>query len=141
MMSRACIKTVLPTKKCGLALVVEAAGSAEEQEGQPFVGTAGKALRKLCMQTGIDFRHGLVTNVFHERPEKNEIARIFVRPSVLRLKNPEITSLGNRPRGYLIGDRADEIQRLINQEVAFRINISDGRHCDLASGRRSRGGE
>lgn len=143
-MSRACIKSALPTKKCWLALVGEAPGRAEEQAGQPFVGAAGKALRKACHEVAIHFSHVLLTNVFLERPEKNEIVRFFARPSSGHRRNIRvITSLGKGPHGYLAANQGDEIsasdQR--NQKVSSQTDHGAGRHRDLGANRRSRGGK
>ncbi len=124
MMSRACIKSALPTKKCWLALVGEAPGRAEEQAGQPFVGAAGKALRKACHEVAIHFSHVLLTNVFLERPEKNEIVRFFARPSSGHRRNIRvITSLGKGPHGYLAANQGDEIRRLTNEIRRYRPKL------------------
>jgi uracil-DNA glycosylase len=53
-----------------LALVGEAPGKQEVEEGRPFVGNAGKLLDKLLEEAGIDRSKVYVTNVVKVRPTK-----------------------------------------------------------------------
>ncbi|MEH2622689.1 uracil-DNA glycosylase family 4 [Bradyrhizobium sp. AZCC 1719] len=51
-----------------LYLVGEAPGAEEAEQGRPFVGPAGGALRKLLEQAGIDLRQLRLANVIPFRP-------------------------------------------------------------------------
>src|SRR5215207_326242 len=53
-----------------LALVGEAPGKHEVEEGRPFVGNAGKLLDELLKEAGIDRSKLYVTNVVKVRPTK-----------------------------------------------------------------------
>lgn len=54
-----------------LALVGEAPGREEAEQGKPFVGAAGRVLDQLLGQAGIDRRMCYVTNVVKFRPPGN----------------------------------------------------------------------
>ena len=53
-----------------LAVVGEAPGKHEVEEGRPFVGNAGKLLDELLKEAGIDRSKLYVTNVVKIRPTK-----------------------------------------------------------------------
>jgi uracil-DNA glycosylase len=74
-----CIKIQVPDHKDfnGILLVGEAPGAYEETQGKPFVGPAGKLLDNLLSEAGIDRARCAVTNVFHARPEGNQIQKFF----------------------------------------------------------------
>src|SRR5215208_3512985 len=55
---------------CRLAVVGEAPGKQEVEEGRPFVGNAGKLLDELLKEAGIDRSKLYVTNVVKVRPTK-----------------------------------------------------------------------
>ena len=56
-----------------IALVGEAWGEKEEQQGKPFVGTSGWILDNMLRQVGIARHECLVTNVFNLRPKANKV--------------------------------------------------------------------
>jgi uracil-DNA glycosylase family 4 len=64
----------------GLAIVGEAPGKQEVEEGRPFVGNAGKLLDKLLEEAGIDRSKIYVTNIVKVRPTKESRGRITNRP-------------------------------------------------------------
>ena len=63
-----------------LAIVGEAPGKQEVEEGRPFVGNAGKLLDKLLEEAGIDRSKVYVTNVVKVRPTKESGRRTTNRP-------------------------------------------------------------
>jgi uracil-DNA glycosylase family 4 len=63
-----------------LAIVGEAPGKQEVEEGRPFVGNAGKLLDKLLEEAGIDRSKAYVTNIVKVRPTKVSGGRTTNRP-------------------------------------------------------------
>ena len=63
-----------------LAIVGEAPGKREVEEGRPFVGNAGKLLDELLEEAGIDRSKVYVTNVVKVRPTKEDGGRLQNRP-------------------------------------------------------------
>jgi uracil-DNA glycosylase len=63
-----------------LALVGEAPGKQEVEQGRPFVGRAGKLLDELLEEAGIDRSRVYVTNVVKARPTKESGGRTQNRP-------------------------------------------------------------
>jgi uracil-DNA glycosylase family 4 len=63
-----------------LAVVGEAPGKHEVEEGRPFVGNAGKLLDELLEEAGIDRSKLYVTNVVKVRPTKEGGGRTQNRP-------------------------------------------------------------
>ena len=58
-----------------LAVVGEAPGKHEVEEGRPFVGNAGKLLDELLEEAGVDRSKLYITNVVKVRPTKEEGGR------------------------------------------------------------------
>jgi uracil-DNA glycosylase len=58
------------TLRSRLAIVGEAPGKQEVEEGRPFVGNAGKLLDELLEEAGIDRSKVYVSNVVKVRPTK-----------------------------------------------------------------------
>src|SRR5215208_6185275 len=63
-----------------LAIVGEAPGKREVEEGRPFVGNAGKLLDRLLEEAGIERSKVYVTNVVKVRPTRESGGRIQNRP-------------------------------------------------------------
>jgi uracil-DNA glycosylase family 4 len=63
-----------------LAIVGEAPGKHEVEQGRPFVGRAGKLLDELLEEAGIDRSKVYVTNVVKTRPTKEGGGRTQNRP-------------------------------------------------------------
>jgi uracil-DNA glycosylase family 4 len=59
---------VSPLKRPRLYLVGEAPGAEEAEQGRPFVGAAGSALRKMVEEAGIDARKLRLANAIPFRP-------------------------------------------------------------------------
>lgn len=100
-----------------LAIVGEAPGRQEVEQGRPFVGQAGKVLDGLLEEAGIDRSKVYVTNVVKIRPTKGSNGRAQNRPpragevrdgmevlrEELQLIAPDVlVLLGNTPAKALI---------------------------------------
>ena len=91
----------------------EAPGKNEDQQGKPFVGTAGKVLDRLLRHAGIDRSQVFITNVVKCRPPFNRVPhddeRNACRPYLNRqilLINPEIICiLGLTAYSSLVGGK------------------------------------
>ena len=59
-----------------LAIVGEAPGAQEDQEGKPFVGAAGELLNGFLREAGINRNDCYVTNVVKFRPPENDLKRL-----------------------------------------------------------------
>ncbi len=71
------------TRKARLMLVGEQPGDAEDREGEPFVGPAGRILDEVLEEAGIDRREVYITNaVKHFRHEMRGKRRIHQKPTV-----------------------------------------------------------
>jgi uracil-DNA glycosylase family 4 len=68
------------TLRSRLAIVGEAPGKQEVEEGRPFVGNAGKLLDELLEEAGIDRAKVYVTNVVKARPTREDGGRTQNRP-------------------------------------------------------------
>jgi uracil-DNA glycosylase len=63
-----------PTKPFnGIAIVGEAPGRQEEMFGTPFIGETGQVLDRMLLHAEIDRAACLVTNLFDERPDNNDL--------------------------------------------------------------------
>lgn len=60
-----------------IAIVGEAPGEMEQIEGRPFVGPSGKLLNDLLSKANISRDECLITNVFEERPPRNDVSYFF----------------------------------------------------------------
>ena len=68
-----------PTKPFNrIAIVGEAPGRQEEMFGVPFIGETGQLLDRMLVHAEIDRAACLVTNVFDERPENNDLKHFCV---------------------------------------------------------------
>lgn len=128
-----------------LMLVGEAPGAREDEQGQPFVGAAGRLLDELLVSIGLTRADVFVTNVLKCRPPGNrdpapaEIERCrpyldqqiaLVRPRVivtlgnyatrlLRDDSAPITELHGRPEVRVLGGRAVLLLPLFHPAAAL----------------------
>jgi DNA polymerase len=58
-----------------VVFVGEAPGASEDQQGKPFVGSAGKLLNELLAEAGLERENVFITNVVKARPPKNRDPR------------------------------------------------------------------
>lgn len=120
-----------------IMLVGEQPGDAEDRAGRPFVGPAGRLLRELLIEAGIDEDHVYVTNAvkhfkwrprgkrrIHDKPTWSEVEACghwlaleldAVRPGL-------VVCLGATATGHLFGHSA-------------RVGELRGRQLELADGR------
>lgn len=102
-----------------IALIGEAWGEAEEEQGLPFVGPSGWILNSMLRQVGIRREECLVTNVFNLRPRpKNDI---------LTLCGPRTAGIPGQPelqRGkYVRSEFAGELHRLHRELQNAKPNV------------------
>lgn len=71
------IQPQLPVNFNGLAIIGEAPGKNEIEQGLPFVGKAGELLDMVLAETGIVREDCLISNVFLSRPDNNKIDHFF----------------------------------------------------------------
>lgn len=91
--------------------VGEAPGRTEDQEGKPFVGTAGKILSEALEFAGLDRASIYITNVVKCRPpdnrqplkEEKESCSIYLKKEFETIKPKIICILGNTAYGSLLG--------------------------------------
>lgn len=87
----------------------EAPGKAEDEEGRPFVGAAGRLLTKLIEGIGLRRENVFITNVVKCRPPNNREPKreeietcSYFTDRIISLVNPQlIMSLGNYAGCYL----------------------------------------
>lgn len=80
-----------PPFPCKLALVGEAPGAEEIQQGRPFVGESGRLLDKLLKHAKLERSEIYVTNVFSTRPRGNNVKEFFTRGGI----GPKHSGYGN----------------------------------------------
>ena len=72
-------------------LVGEAPGASEDQQGEPFVGAAGKLLDDMLAMIGLRRQEIYITNSVKCRPPKNRAASARRRSSGRILRSPRNT--------------------------------------------------
>ena len=97
-----------------IMLVGEAPGKNEDEEGRPFVGSAGKLLTNILQQAGLDRSEVYITNIVKCRPEGNRKPKkpeyttcigLYLNKQI-ELINPDIIGLmGNSANYALIGKK------------------------------------
>lgn len=94
-----------------IAIVGEAWGEKEEEEGRPFVGASGWLLDQMLSAVGIARSECLVTNCFNLRPKpKNDITNLC-GPKAQGIPNtPQL-----QPGKYIRAEYAKEIERLYDE--------------------------
>jgi uracil-DNA glycosylase family 4 len=98
----------------GLALVGEAPGAAEDQDGRPFVGKAGQLLDRLLLEAGVARDRVAVLNTVKCRPPGNrapkagELAncRPFLEEQLAVVAPRVVVALGSTAVGWFLGRSA-----------------------------------
>ncbi len=128
-----------------LAIVGEAPGSDEVDQGQPFVGQSGQLLRRTLSWAGIDPNSCLIANVCQQRPESNDIKNFEwqgpeIQAGIVQLKadlqtfRPNcILSLGRTPFRLLKPDKCYPVRVTKENPDGIRIPISDWRGSPFIS--------
>lgn len=97
-------------KRARVLLLGEAPGVSEDRAGEPFVGSAGRLLKRLLEEAGLERSDIYITNVVACRPPKNRTPRVSEikahRPWLeeqLRLVQPEVVvTLGRIALTYFL---------------------------------------
>jgi uracil-DNA glycosylase len=104
-----------------IMFVGEQPGDAEDIEGEPFVGPAGKLLRHALEDAGIDLRDVYLTNVvkhfkweargkrrIHKKPRHSEVqaCRVWLDAEIAMVKPRAIVALGATAAQALLGPGA-----------------------------------
>lgn len=86
-MKRLTTKVVLPEGPLDapMCFVGQAPGAEEDASGKPFVGAAGQLLNRCLRQVGIPRPSVLITNVFSQRPPRNNVNYYFQDKSNTKL--------------------------------------------------------
>jgi uracil-DNA glycosylase len=118
-----------------LMLVGEAPGDEEDKAGHPFVGPAGKLLRELLREVGIDPATVFVTNAvkhfgfemrgrrrMHKSPGQREIeaCNLWLRREIDEIRPKVIVTLGTTALRAILGERVAIIsareRKLVDRE-------------------------
>jgi DNA polymerase len=101
-----------------LMLVGEQPGDVEDREGEPFVGPAGRLLRRALADAGIDVARAYLTNAvkhfkwtprgkrrIHERPNHEEVlaCHLWLEGEIVRIRPRVIVALGAVAANALLG--------------------------------------
>ena len=107
----------------GIAIVGEAPGASEIEQGQPFVGRSGQLLTKALLSAGIDRRHCLVANVFRYRPPENKIKHFFGPAAAAGDKG---RAWGRYSLGYVREELAPELDALSDALKTAKVVLAVG---------------
>jgi DNA polymerase len=129
-----------------LMLVGEQPGDVEDREGEPFVGPAGRLLRKALAEAGVDERRVYLTNVvkhfkwtprgkrrIHERPNHEEViaCHLWLEAEIAQVRPRVLVALGATAASALLGssvrvtrDRAKRLDSPLAETVTVTIHPS-----------------
>lgn len=133
------VKTV-GDKGSKIMLVGEAPGRTEDEQGVPFVGTAGKTLSYLLQQAGISRTDCIITNVARLRPPNNEIHRYYL-DSKMTIPTPQMQEWINLLKDEII-EYDPNIIVALGATAQYHLTGEKGitsfrgftQHCTLAPG-------
>lgn len=92
---------------CNIAIIGEAPGKDEKEQGYPFVGKAGKLLDDAINDVSLNRNEMYITNVFWERPENNDVTQFFIAKTIAKKQGIEISERYN-PKGTLLLKKKNE---------------------------------
>lgn len=106
--------------KLGVMLVGEAPGAVEDEQGRPFVGSAGQLLTKSLSQLGVRREDVFITNVVKCRPPENRTPREdeveacmpYLLKQIEILKPRRVVALGLVSAGALLRHMGRGVERL-----------------------------
>jgi uracil-DNA glycosylase family protein len=129
-----------------LMLVGEQPGDVEDRQGEPFVGPAGKLLRKALAEAGIDERRVYLTNAvkhfkwtprgkrrLHDRPNHDEVlaCHLWLEAEIAAVKPRVLVALGATAANALLGssvrvtrDRAQPLESPLAEVVTVTVHPS-----------------
>ena len=113
-------------RDAGIMIVGEAWGRQESIEKLPFVGGSGQELTRILADGGIDRNTCLLTNLVHEQPSGNNMARFFNSTEWAK-KNGATTYHGLYPKQNIL-DGINELADLIRQ-VKPKLIIALGNYA------------
>lgn len=126
-----CISPKMPIDGRGkrrVLVVGEAPGETEDRQGRPFIGDAGKLLRRIFREVGVSLNDCWITNSILCRPPKNRIEDKHIdacRPALLStivdLKPRVILLLGASAAKTLIEQEWKDTFDKISRWAGFRI--------------------
>ena len=146
-----------------LMLVGEQPGDIEDREGHPFIGPAGKLLRKAMVEAGLDPRATYLTNaVKHFKFEERGKRRIHAKPKPIEVRacqpwleaeltvvRPElVVALGATAAQALLGPKfrltqhrgemlssplAPRVMATVHPSSILRAPDDDARHAELVA--------
>ena len=111
------------SKNPKIIFVGEAPGKEEEKKGRPFVGRAGRLLRKTITESGVNIKDCYITNVVKVRPmdeeggnrtpDKKEIKKFLpiLRKELQKFPSALIVLLGNTALQALLAGQGLKIAR------------------------------
>jgi len=113
-------------KDASIVLVGESWGTEELQAQRPFVGSSGVELNRMLAEGGLSREDILCTNVVAEKPQNNEMWRLFVPKSTA--SNTGVETMRDLSPGDLV---RNEVSRLYNQIDAFprKLVIGTGNYA------------
>lgn len=103
-------------------LIGEAWGKDEEEQGKPFVGSAGKMLKALMGHAGISYNECYVTNVFNLRPKPTNDIKNLCGKKVEGVPGWPAIQQGK----YIRHEYLPELQRLIAEVDHVRPSLIIG---------------
>ncbi|MBV8372107.1 MAG: UdgX family uracil-DNA binding protein [Candidatus Eremiobacteraeota bacterium] len=119
-----------------LMFVGEQPGDAEDRQGHPFVGPAGRVLHDAMQQAGIDPRAVYITNaVKHFKFVVRGKRRIHAKPKVLEIQacRPWLAAEIDRVRPHLVvALGASAAQSLLGPKFRLTQHRGEVQACDLA---------
>jgi uracil-DNA glycosylase len=101
-------------------LIGEAPGAEEIMQGEPFVGSSGKELKRMLRQAGIDPAECYMTNVFWQRPLDNKIENFTNKADVRRALSGMPALMPGR---YVDPVFAPELERLYDEIRTVQPNV------------------
>ena len=138
---RAATQTVFGagTRNADVMFVGEQPGDKEDQQGQPFVGPAGRMLDKALLEVGIDRTRVYVTNAvkhfkwqprgkrrIHQKPNWTELTacRPWLDAELAAVKPRVLVCLGATAAQSLLG-RQFRVVVARQEQTAYRVDVSD----------------
>lgn len=116
-----CLPTVCPGAK--IVLVGEAPGQQEELLGEPFLGESGNELTRMLAEAGIERSFCTLTNVFMNRPEKNDLTTWCASKKECLALDPTYNLPALKQGKYLLPEYRHELDRLHQELLEWKPNI------------------
>lgn len=110
-----------------LMIVGEAPGAEEQAIGRPFVGRAGRLLRELLKDEGVNVFY--ITNVVKHRPPNNRrpteeevlACKEYLEEEIAAVKPKVILALGSTAIGFFTGDKRVGGTRVVKKGEVYYV--------------------